>query len=564
MGFFETSGGSQVDKPQTGKKIFSGTRPLRARILRMMSLGMFFLLCGQVSMAAFNETVAGARAQGMGGAFTAVADDSTALYWNPAGLSQMKRHEAMFMYADKYDLTTGPSFTEQFFTYSSPTTNYGTFGFHYSKEGSDSILAEKRMGLSYGKRVGSKFSLGMNLNSLTLSPAINSSQRSSADPSMTEQNSLGIDLGFLLNITDDAKIGLSVKNLGASFGVVTENTLDTIVKFGAAVRTSEKLLMAMDANFKENTDENKDNEFQLSGGMEYNFTPQVAFRAGFNKGDLTAGCGFRAKDWNLDYAFLNHDIGNTHRVSFSMRFGAGENEEDPDSSHGDDLDYVSDPGPANPVTLARVRSAGSRAANAVAPIPGLQKSPERGGAGPDGPVEAFKGDGAESAAAHQKVAVVDVNSGKVVGESEKVMIEDVTPVPQVLAKSDSTASGDQRLREWTPLPKMVKRNEEKLSLAQVPDHLRTTGADGDTLVSLKYLANALKYHYSYDNLTRTASLFKLGVMGNDTFVRFKAGSSEADRNRKPVSLGSKAELIKGNLAVPFARACEILGAQAVN
>jgi len=35
----------------------------------------------------------GARAMGMGGAFIGVADDFTALYWNPAGLSQIKKTE---------------------------------------------------------------------------------------------------------------------------------------------------------------------------------------------------------------------------------------------------------------------------------------------------------------------------------------------------------------------------------------------------------------------------------------------------------------------------------------
>ena len=35
----------------------------------------------------------GARAMGMGGAFLAVADDFTALYWNPAGLAQIKKFE---------------------------------------------------------------------------------------------------------------------------------------------------------------------------------------------------------------------------------------------------------------------------------------------------------------------------------------------------------------------------------------------------------------------------------------------------------------------------------------
>ena len=35
---------------------------------------------------AFLETGLGARAAGMGGAFSALADDPAAAYWNPAGL----------------------------------------------------------------------------------------------------------------------------------------------------------------------------------------------------------------------------------------------------------------------------------------------------------------------------------------------------------------------------------------------------------------------------------------------------------------------------------------------
>ena len=35
----------------------------------------------------------GVRAMGMGGAFVGVADDFTAMYWNPAGLAQMQRRE---------------------------------------------------------------------------------------------------------------------------------------------------------------------------------------------------------------------------------------------------------------------------------------------------------------------------------------------------------------------------------------------------------------------------------------------------------------------------------------
>ncbi|MFC1887680.1 hypothetical protein ACFLYK_02615 [Candidatus Cloacimonadota bacterium] len=42
----------------------------------------------------FNLTGAGARAAGMGGAFIGVADDATAIVWNPAGLTLLERPEA--------------------------------------------------------------------------------------------------------------------------------------------------------------------------------------------------------------------------------------------------------------------------------------------------------------------------------------------------------------------------------------------------------------------------------------------------------------------------------------
>lgn len=42
----------------------------------------------------WNITGAGARAEGFGGAFIGVADDATAIVWNPAGLGQLERMEA--------------------------------------------------------------------------------------------------------------------------------------------------------------------------------------------------------------------------------------------------------------------------------------------------------------------------------------------------------------------------------------------------------------------------------------------------------------------------------------
>ena len=45
----------------------------------------------------------GARALGIAGAFTAIADDATAASWNPAGLTQLERPEFSFVYRLKHD-----------------------------------------------------------------------------------------------------------------------------------------------------------------------------------------------------------------------------------------------------------------------------------------------------------------------------------------------------------------------------------------------------------------------------------------------------------------------------
>lgn len=50
----------------------------------------------------------GARAEAMGGAFTALADDGAALYWNPAGLSQIEDTHIVATYSPHFQgITTG-------------------------------------------------------------------------------------------------------------------------------------------------------------------------------------------------------------------------------------------------------------------------------------------------------------------------------------------------------------------------------------------------------------------------------------------------------------------------
>ncbi|MFH0775086.1 MAG: hypothetical protein V2A53_06315 [bacterium] len=47
---------------------------------------------------AFLNLGQGARANGMAGVYSAIADEASACYWNPAGLVQLNQNEVLFMY----------------------------------------------------------------------------------------------------------------------------------------------------------------------------------------------------------------------------------------------------------------------------------------------------------------------------------------------------------------------------------------------------------------------------------------------------------------------------------
>ena len=73
------------------------------RIFSLMLLSAICLLAsGSRLQAAFEDIGAGARAIGMGSAFTAISDDAHAIYYNPAGLAQVRRGELTAGYGKLY------------------------------------------------------------------------------------------------------------------------------------------------------------------------------------------------------------------------------------------------------------------------------------------------------------------------------------------------------------------------------------------------------------------------------------------------------------------------------
>src|SRR5688572_12583855 len=101
--------------------------------------------------AAFNDIITGARPQGMGGAFVAVADDANALYWNPAGLTQLDTAEVSFMHSNEFDITAGPSLLTDFVGFVNWPLDLGTIGLSIFQQGNSRILQERSFVLSYAK-----------------------------------------------------------------------------------------------------------------------------------------------------------------------------------------------------------------------------------------------------------------------------------------------------------------------------------------------------------------------------------------------------------------------------
>jgi long-subunit fatty acid transport protein len=105
-------------------------------ILTALLLGLLGLEFASAQEANFNFIGSGARARGMGGAFIGVADDATAISWNPAGLATLEKPEASVvgLYSmDKYTAKAiyssaslaANSFEEQF-DQSHPSFNFAS------------------------------------------------------------------------------------------------------------------------------------------------------------------------------------------------------------------------------------------------------------------------------------------------------------------------------------------------------------------------------------------------------------------------------------------------------
>lgn len=110
------------------KMLLKRVHPVMSRILSAgLILVLTLIVCSEAKATkyagAFMETGGGARALGMGGAFTAVADDPSTTFWNPAGLAVDTKREILLMHSERF----GDLIDRDFVAYTQPV-NWALFG----------------------------------------------------------------------------------------------------------------------------------------------------------------------------------------------------------------------------------------------------------------------------------------------------------------------------------------------------------------------------------------------------------------------------------------------------
>jgi hypothetical protein len=270
----------------------------------------------------------GARPSGMGGAFVALADDTNALEWNPAGLSQLPPNffnasfEHVFWFNDvEYEILSVAQYLQD-------TYGAGLQIMYRHMPDIDNDLEDQKplrvfdvAGiLGYGIQL-SNFSVGLNLKFF--------------ESRLGTEDLFGqaVDLGMLVFFLErKISLGLAIQNLGPD---VLGDSLPLNIRGGFAYHESFGENKEHGLNAALELNQPLDNKLNLLLGAEYWYLRTFGVRVGFRQqlggndlqsdnvaNRLTAGLSARWADLQLDYGFVPYAaLGGTHRLALTVKYG---------------------------------------------------------------------------------------------------------------------------------------------------------------------------------------------------------------------------------------------------
>ncbi len=300
----------------------------------------------------FLRTGGGARALGMGGAYVAVANDASSVYWNPAALSLVSGPQILFLHSSRFS----GIIKYNFLAFAMPWGKDGGIGVGMIRLGVDNIprTALTNPNLELGEvyvdedgktrinkpYVAYQFSDAEYGFFLAFGKQRNERLRFGGAVKVVhkafDQNTawgLGFDFSARYQVHDRLILGANFQDLTTTLLVWDTGRKELIVptlKLGAMLpldlpAVQLRVLPALDADVKferlgkaAQVDLGR-MSMDFHAGVELNYRERMAIRLGSDVGAFTAGAGLRLPRLSVDYAFMSHnELGDTHRISLMV------------------------------------------------------------------------------------------------------------------------------------------------------------------------------------------------------------------------------------------------------
>jgi hypothetical protein len=288
----------------------------------------------------------------MGQCFVSIADDATALYWNPAGLSKIERTSFSLMHTQLVpDLAD-----DVYYEYASVAYNLGSVGtvaagltfltygqsFAVGPGGYDDIIGiftsyEIIPSVGFGTSIVEDLHIGLGLKFayVRLAPEWATVEKQPGDAT-----AIGADLGVLWELWDE-RIGLGVafQHLGTKLAYIDVEQADPLprnLKVGASYRYRSPIYGSLIVTGEVNKSLIRLSPHQVWGsvgmvanaGVEYEYGDLIAFRTGYvydDEGEIknfTFGAGMSYDLLRFDYASVpqHETLDRVHRFSLTVEF----------------------------------------------------------------------------------------------------------------------------------------------------------------------------------------------------------------------------------------------------
>lgn len=315
----------------------------------LITLVLVFLLVSVAMAAKYSGDAfslgVGARNLALGGSTIAGLFDASAPYWNPAGMNFLYGRNIIAMHAETFGSLLNHDFIAYVDARPRPKSIIKSFGFYiyYLGGGGIKITQLNEFSRPYVIREESH---GDYLIAGSVSGKLNgkidfglTAKIIYRDIGTESGQGLTLDAGIIYKVKDNFNLGLMVTDITTGFirysgdsfdeGSHSESIFPTL-KPGIIYSYNYKeftgnYLMSGDIRF-EHLD--KAAQYHIGAisldmhyGWELVYRNLLFGRLGFDIGYLTAGGGFKIKNINMDFAYLNHnELDETYRVSISCRF----------------------------------------------------------------------------------------------------------------------------------------------------------------------------------------------------------------------------------------------------